>query len=172
MAHPTSSVAVVLEQAAKKQRGKLIIYAKSLQDREKKQVLLEYSCVGVNPQLPKKALCPFLLSWALQLPPCRAEQPCRAAHHLHRDIKQLCSKEGLEDSSVTSDGNCLPYSSTPREFIWPQNKQDGNSESAEAGKASQTLPSGTKKTTALLHFRYTISSMILLFNPAASIYVM
>lgn len=30
--------------------------------QEEKQVLLEYSCVGINPQLPNEALCLFLLS--------------------------------------------------------------------------------------------------------------
>lgn len=30
--------------------------------QEEKQALLEYSCAGVNPQLPNNALSPFLLS--------------------------------------------------------------------------------------------------------------
>lgn len=140
-----------------------------------KQVLLEYSFVGVNPQVPSKVLCPFLLSWTLQLPPVHSSaalQSCTPSPWSHSATLQ--QRTGAQGSPVTSDGSCCPYSSTPRgkpllarDFIWPQNKQDGNSENAEAAKAGQTVWSGIEKTTALLHFRYTITSMILLFHPDA-----
>lgn len=112
----------------------IIDFCKTTPRQVEKQVLLEYSCVGVNPQLPNEALCLFLLSWTLQLP------------HMHSSAAlQVISTEPLSNSAAEKRGSSAAQWSQMATAFLTAPHQKGNYCWQETSSDHRTNRMGTVK---------------------------